>query len=396
MRHIIALAAMLIALAAPAQKQRFMHDGEKKIYYSTVADAESKLIDHIKKSNSRRGFPEKLFMHLIKNDERCFTYGFSKLEKASKSATARPFSVRTSKDEKLRLYSWDIDGGTMSGFSGITSYKDGDKIYTHTFISREIGMDDYEKGLDASLKTGAIACGAYDIKELELNDGRKVYVVFSFSSGSSILHSISLEAYTIDKGELKEYRLFSHDSKKSHWISYGYSPAGAYIGDIEFNSSSLYIPETRAGYNPYGGDYETGRLLHYQFNGSTFSYAGIEYPKGLNNSLCNFGHNMIIIEQAPWIIRIDIMPDGKARYSSWKNKSSKEKPDLVVKNGTHTSQPATGDDDESTERYTFKNGEYTYEVSWTLNYFFSPINPSDWKVIVKRKDKVLMTLKKKH
>lgn len=80
--------AMLIALAAKAQKQRFMHDGEKKIYYSTVADAESKLIDHIKKSNNRRGFPEKLFMHLIKNDERCFTYGFSKLEKAAKSATA--------------------------------------------------------------------------------------------------------------------------------------------------------------------------------------------------------------------------------------------------------------------------------------------------------------------
>ena len=33
MRHFITLAAILIALAAPAQKQRFMYDGEKKIYY---------------------------------------------------------------------------------------------------------------------------------------------------------------------------------------------------------------------------------------------------------------------------------------------------------------------------------------------------------------------------
>ena len=41
MRHFITLAAILIALAAPAQKQRFMYDGEKKIYYTSVADAEN-------------------------------------------------------------------------------------------------------------------------------------------------------------------------------------------------------------------------------------------------------------------------------------------------------------------------------------------------------------------
>lgn len=395
MRLLITLTAMLIAWAAPAQKQRFMYNGEKKIYYNSVADAESKLIDHIKRSKNSRGFPESYFVYLIENDERCFTYDFSKLEKAAESATARPFRVRTSKDGMLRLYSWDINGGTMSSFSGITSYKDGGKVYTHTFISGEIDIDDYMKEPDASSKTGAIACGAYDIKNMKLDSGQTVYVVSAYSSGSGTLYCSTLEAYTIGDGELKTYDLFTYGPKKSHWISYDCNPCGVYIGDIEFNGGDLYIPETRQGYNPYGGDLETGRRLYFQFNGSTFNYVGIDYPEGLNKSLCNFGHNMIIIEQAPWIIRIDIMPDGKARYSSWKNKSSRETPDMVVRNGAHTSEPDPEDREQSTEKYTFSNGEYTYEVSWTQNYFFNPINPQDWKLVVKRKGKVLMTLKEK-
>lgn len=395
MRHFITLAAILIALAAPAQKQRFMYDGEKKIYYNSVADAESKLIDHIKKSKNSRGFPESYFVYLIENDERCFTYDFSKLEKAAESATARPFRVRTSEDGMLRLYSWDIEGGTMSSFSGITSYKDKNRIFSHIFISDEIDMDEHEEGLDKSRKIGAIACGVYDINSIRLNSGQTVYVVHSYASGSSIMYSSGLEAYTIGNGELKEYNLFTHGSESSNRVSYFANPCCTYIGDIMLDGCDLYIPETREGYNPYGGDLETGRRLYYQFDGSTFNYVGIDYPQGLTKGLCNFGHNMIIIEQAPWTIRIDIMPDGKARYSSWKNKSSRETPDMVVRNGAHTSEPDPEDREQSTEKYTFSNGEYTYEVSWTQNYFFNPINPQDWKLVVKRKGKVLMTLKEK-
>lgn len=283
----------------------------------------------------------------------------------------------------------------MSSFSGITSYKDKNRIFSHTFISDEIDMDEHEEGLDKSRKIGAIACGVYDINNIRLNSGQTVYVVHSYASGSGIMYSSGLEAYTIGNGELKEYNLFTHGSESSNRVSYFANPCCTYIGDIMLDGCDLYIPETREGYNPYGGDQETGRRLYFQFDGSTFNYVGIDYPEGLNKSLCNFGHNMIIIEQAPWIIRIDIMPDGKARYSSWKNKSSRETPDMVVRNGAHTSEPDPEDREQSTEKYTFSNGEYTYEVSWTQNYFFNPINPQDWKLVVKRKGKVLMTLKEK-
>lgn len=393
MRHFITLAAILIALAAPAQKQRFMYDGEKKIYYTSVADAENKLIDHIKKNKGYRSFPERFFAYLISNDERCFTYDFSRLEEVTESAaTARPLRVVTSEDGMLRLYSWDIEGGTMSSFSGITSYKDKNRIFSHIFISDEIDMDEYEEGLDKSRKIGAIACGVYDINSIRLNSGQTVYVVHSYASGSGIMYSSGLEAYTIGNGELKEYNLFTHGSESSNRVSYFANPCCTYIGDIMLDGCDLYIPETREGYNPYGGDLETGRRLYYQFDGSTFNYVGIDYPQGLTKGLCNYKHNLIIIGQAPWTIRIDIMPDGKARYSSWKEKSCKETPDIVLKNGSHTSEPKDGDPKQSKEIYSFRNGEYIYEISWTLDYMFNPINPKDWKVVVKRNDKVLMTL----
>lgn len=398
MRNFIALVAMFVALVVPAQKQRFMYDGKKKIYYNTVADAENRLIQYIEQHKERyNAFPERYFTYLIENDERCLTYDFSKFEKAAERVTNMPFRVRTSEDGALRLYSWDISGGTMSDFSGITSYKDGNKVYSHSFITEDIDYSELEAGLNKQQKIGSIACGAYDIKEVELNDGRRIYVVFSFSSGSSILYSTSMKAYTISNGELKEYSLFVHGQKRSNTLTYYTNPCSTYFGDIKFDGNDLYIPETRNGSNPYGGDQETGRRLYYQFDGKTFNYTGINYPDELHSSLRNFKHNIVLIEQAPWKIRIDRMPDGKTRYASWKGKESKEVPDMVIKNGTYTkgSTGKNSDDKEYIERYTFSNGEYTYEVSWKFTYQFTPTGPEDWKVTVKRKGKVLMTLSEK-
>ena len=70
---------------------------------------------------------------------------------------------------------------------------------------------------------------------------------------------------------------------------------------------------------------------------------------------------------------------------------------MVIKNGTSTkgNTGKNSDDKEYIERYTFSNGEYKYEVSWKFTYQFTPTGPEDWKVTVKRKGKVLMTLSEK-
>ena len=98
MRYIITLAALLFALNSAAQ--HFISDGDKRIEYSSIADAENRLIEIIKK---HKAFPEKLFTQLVENDDRCIVYDFGKLEKAAERVTYRPFRVITSEDGILRF-----------------------------------------------------------------------------------------------------------------------------------------------------------------------------------------------------------------------------------------------------------------------------------------------------
>ena len=390
MRYIITLAALLFALNSAAQ--HFISDGDKRIEYSSIADAENRLIEIIKK---HKAFPEKLFTQLVENDDRCIAYDFGKLEKAAERVTYRPFRVITSEDGILRFYSWDISGGTMSGFSGITSYKDGSKVHSHSFISDEIDMGDYERGDSESRKIGVKACGAFDVKCIQPHNGQKVYVVSSFSCGSSAMALTVLSAYTITDGKLKEFPLFNTEGELNHSVEFYHDPCITYFGNVVFEGDDIYIPETREGKFSTRGDWETGRLLHYRFNGKKFNYRGILYPEKLHKSLCNYERNIVVLDNGTWIIRIDKMPDGTFRYASWKNKECSEEPDLITGNGSYTESKIEKGYNSKQEKYIFKNGEYSYDISWILDYAFSLLNPTDWLVEVKRGDKVLMRIREK-
>ena len=390
MRYIITLAALLLTLNSAAQ--HYISVGNKRIEYNSIADAENKLIEIIKK---RRAFPEKPFTQLVENDDRCIAYDFGKLEKAVESVTHRPFRVITSEDGMLRFYSWDISGGTMSDFSGITSYKDGSKVHSHSFISGEIDMGDYERGLSEARKIGAIACGAFDVKCVQPHSGQKVYVVSSASCGSSAMAMTVLSAYTITDGKLKECPLFNTEGELSSSVELYHDPCIAYFGDIVFEDNDIYIPETGEGKFPTRGDWETGRLRHYRFDGNRFNYSGILYPGKLHKSLCNYERNIVVLDNGTWIIRIDRMPNGTFRYASWKNKKCSEEPDLITGNGSYTESKIEKGYNSKQEKYIFKNGEYSYEISWILDYTFDILNPTDWLVEVKRAGKVLMRIREK-
>ena len=86
--------------------------------------------------------------------------------------------------------------------------------------------------------------------------------------------------------------------------------------------------------------------------------------------------------------------------SSWKNKSENEKPDLIISNGYCASSELRENKDagiwgaqvSKDEKYIFQNNEYFYEVSWKYEGGFEFTRLHSWKLIVKRNDKVLMTL----
>ena len=384
MKKYIFLLLSLFAISATAQNQtRSITDGKTTISYSSITDAENKLIEYIDKNDSYCGFPSELFSELVMNDERCFTYNFERLIESARNATIRPLRVVTSDDGNLRLYTWDVEGGTMSCYSGIVSYRNSNGIFSRTTINDDTWGN-------KSQNYAYIACGVFEIETITLPNGRPVYAIFTHSSGSSIMHQTILEAYVITAKGIKPYNLFKHNGEEKHEVSFYRNPSGSFPVDIILTNKELLIPETMEGDNPFGGDRLTGRILCYRFNGTVFEYTGITYLQGLYKNLCNFQYNIIISYQAPWIFRIDKMPDGSYRYASWKNKKETDEPNIVVNGGTYTSTLLDETiSNAKEEKYVFKNYSYTYEISWIVEYY---TYIHSFKVVVKRGDEVLLTI----
>ena len=385
-KYVFLLLALFTISVAAQDLTRSITDGETTIQYSSIADAENKLIEYIDNNDSYCGFPSELFSELVMNDERCFGYDFGRLIERARDATVRPLRVVTSDDGNLRLYTWDVDGGTMSCYSGIVSYRNSNGIFSHTTVNDDTWGDE-------SQNSAYIACGASEIKTIRLSNGNPVYAIFTHSSGSSIMHMTVVRAYTITESGIMQYNLFKHNGDEMNTVSFYRNPSGSFPIDIILTDEELIIPETMEGDNPFGGDRITGRILHYRFNGEAFEHTGISYPDGLYKDLCDFQYNVIISYQEPWIFRIDKMPDGSYRYASWKNKKDTDVPNIVVNGGTYTSTVLDETDSNAKEeKYTFQNHDYTYEVSWIVEYF---TYIHSLKVVVKHGDEVLLTVTEK-
>lgn len=394
----VILLCCLTPILVGQQHVKSMYDGEKRIYYSSVAEAENKLVEYIQTHNTLNEFPSKLFVDLVLNDDRCFYHDFNKLIEASAGVTIRQLRIKTSDDGKLRLYSWDADGGTMSCYTGITSYKNENGI--HAYAS-PIGEDWYtfdEK--DSYIQKGLISCGVTKIVTLPCSNGNNVYVVFTHSSASNIMQTSTLNAYKIDSNGIKSVQIFPKESEYTSSISYYRDPSQAFITGIMLENNELIIPETMESENPYGATRITGRNIVYKFDGEKFKFYKTGYGENLYKGLCNYSYNIIIINASPWIIRIDKMPSGAIRYASWKNKQEIEEPDLIISNGYCASSELRENKYAGTwgvqvskdEKYIFQNNEYFYEVSWKYEGGSEFTRLHSWKLIVKRNDKVLMTL----
>ena len=74
--------------------------------------------------------------------------------------------------------------------------------------------------------------------------------------------------------------------------------------------------------------------------------------------VANWKMNELVCETDRFTIRIDEMADSSLRYVSWsKSKTFKDKPDLVINNGSYQFQGTRGG-----MIYTFINNDWTYEL----------------------------------
>ena len=364
------------------ERLRSMYDGERRVYYLDVADAERKLIDIIKnESDDYEKFPSKLFTDLVVSDERCIDFGFDKLVDASEKLIKLPFStplrILRSEDGCIRLYSWDFSGGSMTQYSGITSVKQNGVLTSYAYLEDEASEGDLQS------EQGGIACGATDIKVFQLKSGDKIYVVNSSYRVDSRIGGIGFSSYEISDGKMKPYALFEGKTLIDAVLNSEY--------DWVFTDKYLDIPES---YDDKCSDFplNSGRYLRYNFDGEQFRFSKIVYSAKLNKRLYGFKKNLIDLDISPWRFRVDEMPDGSYRYASWRNKPVLEEPDLVVENGKCLSRYLNDKKNKEEKKWIFCNDGYFYEVCCIYENSRLSYKPGAKKVVVKKGSRILMTL----
>lgn len=374
-----------------------IYDGARRIYYSDIVDAETKILDYyeerLKKypdgydDDFNSALPYKMFTDLILHDHRAFNYSFERFLDASKQddGTRRPLRIVDSPDKKLRLYTWDEHGGTMTNYSGITSISTEGEVFSYATHKDEFGENTTDGFPD-------VASGAYEINLFTDDFSETVYIIYNHSSGSSRMQLQDASLYKIHNNRIIEAPLFQTEEGMSNNIYLYYEPSFSFYSGIEYKNGEFLLPETRENnLNPYAGNLFTGRCISYKWNGRFFKNNGIVYSQneGLYPELLNYLFNVIQINFERWIIRIDKMPNGAFRYVSWKNpKTPKDTPDLIINSGYEDITSNNNDSYKKAFKYVFQNNEYFYIVSWISDYG----NLSYPKLVVKRNDKILMEL----
>jgi|ERR1043166_1907769 hypothetical protein len=183
-------------------------------------------------------------------------YPFAKLKKE--------MDVVTSRDGKLRIYSWDMStGGTMHDFDCVFQFQ-GQSGRVNTWACSSNRGDDVGGGseylhvFDVSSKTGII------------------YLANSRFIGDGQDHGQAIEAYRITGDELeKKPKVIKTNSGLTNLVSFAYSPFTIEKGDegtlVSFDTRTtsfrfpVVIDEVGSG-----GGRVTNRYITYRFNGKYF------------------------------------------------------------------------------------------------------------------------------
>lgn len=375
---------------AQSQSDRYMSDRYRKIYYTSIEDAERKLkqYHHERESkeisdiedHSTNYFPFDMFKSLVKFDERTLKYRFSLNEIAEIS----------SPDETVKLYSWVYGDYSTTGkeSDGILTYKTKDR---YRYEESTKGYDGYHNLV--------VPSDTDKIEMLCLDDGLSIFLFFA-SHRTMTSYTDWVTAYIISNNSFEPYHIFNIEGELSSSIRRGTGSGGDYIGGIEFENGKLLI--SQEGYlsdfwKGYTYPTASGYKDVYKFNGQRFVYENTIYDEDipLNCTLRNFKANVACIDFLPWKVRIDQMPNGSFRYASWKNKDMSENPDLVINNGSFTSTKIDKGWQGEIVDFVFTNNGYEYVVTYELVEYnrFKEFTPISLKV--KHSGKILMTVKHK-
>ena len=165
-----------------------------------------------------------------------------------------------------------------------------------------------------------------------------------------------LYAYTFDDNcNPKEENVFMVDGEISSYIN-------SISREAVFNDEQEIIV-----YEENGREYPSGRLMVFKCDDGLWKVAEYRYDDEelkLYPSLLNFKHNLFTARSDKYTIRVDVMPDDRYRYASWKNKHYSQEPDLVLVGGTKI--------EGSRDIYSFVNGIYRYDIVDAVSWSHTP------------------------
>ena len=327
---ILALTFTLVsAYAQESTHTRSISDEHKKIYYTSLEDAEQKLIEYQKERKSKEindegiystsYFPYEMFKSLVKSDKRALTYEFN-LDEIYEISSA---------DGIIKLYNWVYGVGATTG-------EDSDGILTYMSKGRYLYSESKETW-DGSHGL-VVPTDTYKIETVTLDEGNPIFLFFA-SHRVAVCYDEWVSAYILSDSSIEPYHLFIFDGELTTKVRRSTSSGGYYNGGIEYADGSLIV--SQEGHYPFDtwSPFASGYRDIYKFNGERFIYTETKYDEEvpLNIKLRNFKHNIVCLAFDPWKIRIDYMPDGTYRYASWKNKEMSESPDLIINNGEYKS-----------------------------------------------------------
>ena len=391
MKKLLLLLALTITLvSAYAQEPshtRSMSDKYKKIYYTSIEDAERKLIQY---QNERRSkeisdndnystsfFPYDMFTSLVKSDERTLTYDFNLSE----------IDEISSADGNVKLYTWIYGNYATTG-------EDSDGILTYMSKGRYKYYESKE-AYDGSHDL-VVPTDTYKIETVTLDEGSQIFL-FIANHRVAVCRSEWVSAYIISGSSMEPYHLFNLDGELSSTLKCVTSSGGYYDGGIEYKNGSLMVPQEGFFHFADWAGIPSGYKDIYKFNGQRFIYTETIYDEviPLYNKLRNFKHNVVCLEFLPWKVRIDYMPDGKFRYASWKNKDMSATPDLIINNGEYKFTEIDKGWKGKLVDFVFNNNGYEYIVSYEIVEYnrFNDLTPIG--LVVKQNGKVLMNVKHK-
>ena len=192
-------------------------------------------------------------------------YGFPKLKDK--------MGVATSKDGKLRIFSWDTEtGGTMHEHSSVIQYQGASgKVHTWTYDPPA------NESEDAPLASG-IGTGGYYMRILQVDSVKgPIYLAISLSIGCGQCHGQSVEAAFIEGDSLiRDAKIIRTASGLTNSIDFAYAPATiprSLSADtlVRFNAAerSFSIPVVLED-DDAGNGRVTTRTITYRFNGNHF------------------------------------------------------------------------------------------------------------------------------